>query len=159
MIYVRGALVAYSRHTTPSPGRDARPGCASLPCRLRQGSRRAERRGPIWRHVRRRTCGHLPARREAAFVRCRAALSKLSLCARVGQRPVAQNQKPFSQLLAGTRSGPGRSPSIARVPNVARSARRRRSLIQLRQRLAKRPLADKAGVSIGGFRGPRIRRG
>ncbi len=52
----------------------------------------------------------------AASMQCRAALS--SFQSALTQRSDSANQKTFSQLLAGTVSGPGRSPGIARVPNL-----------------------------------------
>ena len=117
-------------------------GFCSLPYRCRQGSRRAERHGPSMAtrplpDVRapsgapRSGVYAMPGR---AF-RFRSAVKVRSGSA--DQAPLSafgllERESNLSQLLAGTRSGPGRSPGIARVPN-AYSARGRRNLVQLRR--------------------------
>jgi hypothetical protein len=69
------SLRGYSRHATSSPRRDAvRILLFSFAAR---GKGQGAPKGTVllWRHVRCWTCGRLPARLEAAFMRCRAALS------------------------------------------------------------------------------------
>jgi hypothetical protein len=58
-------------------------------------------------------------------------------------RPKADSANPnVSQLLAGTRSGPGRSPGAARVHPCEGRARPPQHSSPLPERLAKRPLKD-----------------
>ena len=51
----------------------------------------------------------------------------------------------ISQLLAGTRIGPGRSPDAARVPGMHCRTRGRRTPSRLTNALEKRPSEDEVG--------------
>ena len=55
-----------------------------------------------------------------------------------------------SQLLAGTRSGPGRSPGAARVPDPRDQTRGRRAPSRLNDRLAMAPFSGRSAAMILG---------
>jgi hypothetical protein len=65
--------------------------------------------------------------------------------------------KHFSQLLAGTRSGPGRSPGAARVPDPRDQTRGRRAPSRLDDRLAMAPFNERSAAMIVGRRSAGIR--
>jgi hypothetical protein len=60
------------------------------------------------------------------------------------------NSNHFSQLLAGTRSGPERSPGAARVPDPRDQTRGRRAPSRLNDRLAKAPFSERSAAMILG---------
>ena len=135
-----------TRQDIDPPRRDGSPPgfcCSALPVQARVKARRkarsvygdtsvAGRAGAFRRALQRRSCNagpRFPLRAVALGGRRPEAQHSLR-----SRRPKADSAATqfVSQLLAGTRSGPGRSPGIARVPN-AYSARGRRGLIQLRR--------------------------
>jgi hypothetical protein len=65
-------------------------------------------------------------------------------------RPKADsaNIQVVSQLLAGSRSGPGRSPGAARVPDLRSQARRAPHLVSRSRRLMSAPLSGRGGTSV-----------
>jgi hypothetical protein len=62
-----------------------------------------------------------------------------------------------SQLLAGTLSGPGRSPGAARVPDPRDQTRGRRTPSRLNDRLAMAPFTERSTARILGCRSAGIR--
>ena len=139
----------------PFRGASQRPGFARPPRLTRQGAWRAERHGPCLAHVRRRTCERLSARHERRL--CGAGPRfPVGHCAQVGRRPVAQYPN-VSQLLAGTRSGPGRSPGAARVHRLRTMRAGAATSSRFTERLAKRPLRrTRLGEDKGGLEGGEV---
>ncbi len=139
-----------------------------------EGKRRAEKRKPMVsasvagyggrlsaRHCAQGAPGKAQQEHAAFSLRRRTAFSNFGSCAKA-EGPVAhsimRSTRPkaasatqnVSQLLAGTRSGPERSPGAARVPDPRDQTRGRRAPSRLNDRLAMAPFSGRSAAMIGG---------